>query len=326
MKTVHGEWMKFAFDLGNYKLKAHKMSMETTIALCRNTKFKNITNPFFNQIQFNPHLTKPKWHAFEFNSIEWEQIISVHYYAKQGKMSPIELAEEIVKATLSFEKLDSHKQNDSRIFSNRSHKILAEAFLIGLLTYLTSQSKPMSINDWDSFFLDPRRAVNRCNFSLPFVKTTGALSSNNGKPSKKIAINCFIDFFCTPNNLEGTFFTDFLQGIGGKFKIMAFSVKNGKIDKKSKIEKIIPFASGITSFDVSSGGIQRDIILLEELTPNMLLTSVSDSHFKPSKSLKSALKRNGENISNLPNNYEIDVEYMAYSGDTRQLTQIRIDK
>ena len=82
-----------------------------------------------------------------------------------------------------------------------------------------------------NFYLDPRRAIGRCNFSLPFVKTTGALSSKNGKPSKKIAIDCFTDFFCSPNELNGQIITDFLQGIGGMLKISAFALKNGKIDK-----------------------------------------------------------------------------------------------
>jgi hypothetical protein len=301
--------------------------MEATISLCREPIIATLANPFNNQIQFNPHLPSPKWDAFEFNAIEWEQLIATNYYAKQGKLSPRELAEEIVKSTLTFQKFDTHKNNDSRLFSsNKSHKILAEAYLIGLFAYLSQTNKQMSISDWENFYLDPRRAIGRCNFSLPFVKTTGALSSNNGKPSKKIAIDCFTDFFCSPNELNGHVITDFLYGMGGNIKISAFALKKGRIDKKTKIEKIIPYNGGITPFDLSIGGITREVIFIEGCTSNIYILSVNDSHFRPSRTLKSATKKKGENVSAFPNNYEIDVEYMAYSGDTRIVTQIRLDK
>ena len=327
MDPIHGEWMKFAFSLGNYQNRSHKSAMETTITLCREPILASLSNPFNNQIQFNPHLPLPKWFAFEFNSIEWEHIIATNYYANQGKLSPQELAEEIVKSTLTFQKFDNHQSNDSRIFSsNKSHKILAEGYLIGLLTFLSLSNKQMSLSEWENFYLDPRRAIGRCNFSLPFVKTTGALSSNNGKPSKKIAIDCFTDFFCSPNELNGQIITDFLQGIGGMLKISAFALKNGKIDKKTKIEKLIHYTTGIIPFDLSGGGINREVIFIEEITSNIYILSVMDSHYRPSKSLNSSIKKKGENVSSFPNNYEIDVEYMAYSGDTRIQTQIRLDK
>lgn len=327
MDPIHGEWMKFAFNLGNYQHRSHKSAMEATINLCIKPVIAGLSNPFNNQIQFNPHLPSPKWNAFEFNAIEWEQLIATNYYAKQGKLSPTELAEEIVKSTLTFQKFDTHKNNDSRLFSsNKSHKILAEAYLIGLFAYLSQTNKQMSISDWENFYLDPRRAVGRCNFSLPFVKTTGALSSNNGKPSKKIAIDCFTDFFCSPNELNNHVITDFLYGMGGNIKISAFALKKGRIDKKTKIEKIIPYGGGITPFDLSIGGVTREVIFIEGCTSNIYILSVTDSHFRPSKALKSATKKNGENVSAFANNYEIDVEYMAYSGDTRIVTQIRLDK
>jgi len=329
MEPVHGEWMKFAFNLEHYKNISHKSAMEATIYLCKETTLANLSNPFNNKIQFNPYTQPaPKWQSFEFNSIEWEKIISTNFYGKGGRLSPHELAEEIVKATISFEKFDNRKNIDSRIFStNKSHKILAEAYLIGLLSHLTIINKQTNITDWESFFLEPRRAINRCNFLLPFVKTTGALSSNNGKPSKLIATNCFIDFFVNPNDLNGQVFTDFIQGIGGNFIIEAYALTHsGRIDKKSKIEKIIPYGSGITPFDLSSGGIKRELIKIKSLTSNVYIQSVSDFNHKPTIELRGALTNKGENISSLPDNYEIDIIYMSYSGDTRRQTQIRFDK
>jgi hypothetical protein len=328
MEPIHGEWMKFAFDLEHYKQKAHKFAMETTIFLCKESTLGGLANPFNNQIQFNPYiLPAPKWNAFGFDSIEWERIIATNFYGKGGKLPPKEIAEEIVKATLAFEKQDTHKSVDSKIFStNNSHKILAEAYLIGLLVYLVQVNKQTSFIDWESFFLDPRRAVNKCNFSLPFVKTTGALSSNNGKPSKEIAIDSFTDFFCSPNELNGQILTDFLQGIGGNIKMSAYKSNSGRIDKKTKIEKIIPFGSGVTPFDLSAGDISRDIISIENISSNIYINSVRDLNHRPAHELKKALTKKGENISSFPDHYEIDIEYMAYSGDSKKVTQIRLDK
>lgn len=328
MEPVHGEWMKFAFNLEHYKQFAHKAAMEATIYLCKEPILSTLANPFNNQIQFNPYIQpSPKWNAFEFNSIEWQRLIASHYYGKGGKLSPLELAEEIVKATLIFEKYDSHKNSDSKLFStNKSHKILAEAYLIGLLAYLRQINKQTTLSDWEDFFLDPRRSINKCNFLLPFVKTTGALSSNNGKPSKQIAINCFIDFFCHPNELNSQVFTDYIQGIGGSFKISAYKSNNGRIDKKTKYEKIVPYASGMIPFDLSTGGISRDVIMIENLTNNIYILGVRDTNVKPAIELKYATTKKGENISSLKNNYEIDIEYMSYSGDTKRVTPIRLDK
>jgi hypothetical protein len=329
MEPVHGEWMKYAFKLDHYRNQAHKSAMEATIILCREPYLGGLANPFNNKIQFNPYIKPaPKWNSFEFNSIEWEKIISQNYFGKGGKLSPFELAEEITKAIISFESLDSHANIDSKIFStNKSHKILAEAFLIGLLTQLQKTNKPMLKADWDAFFLDSRRAVNRCNFSLPFVKTTGALSSNNGKPSKLIATNCFTDFFINPNDLNGSVLSDFLQGIGGSFTIEAYkSLPHGGIDKKTKIEMVISSNSGMIPFDLSVGSITRDIIKIRSNTSNIFIQSVSDFHYRPAVEFKQAHKSKGEYIGNLPNNYEIDVIFMSYSGDTRKQIQIRLDR
>jgi hypothetical protein len=329
MEPVHGEWMKFAFKLEHYKEKAHKLAMETTILLCKEPYLGGLVNPFNNKIQFNPYIQPaPKWNAFEFNSIEWEKIISNNFYGKGGRLSPNELAEEIVKATLAFENLDSHSSLDSKLFSiNKPHKIIAEAYMIGLLTQLNKVNKQITYADWESFLIDARRAVNRCNFLLPFVKTTGALSSNNGKPSKIIATNCFIDFFINPNELNGQVLTDFIQGIGGTFTIEAYKANaNGGLDKKTKVEMVVPYGSGMLPFDLSVGGITRDIIMVKSNTSNIYIQSVSDFNHKPTVDFKQALTKKGENISHLPNNYEIDIIYMAYSGDTRRQTQIRLDR
>lgn len=326
MEPIHGEWMKYAFKLDRYGNVAHKSAMETAIFLCKEATLSDKANPFHNQIQFNPYLNKPKWNAFEFDAIEWEKIVSGNYYGKGGKLSPRELAEEIVKSTLAFENLDTHKGTDSKLFSTKPHKILAEAYLIGLLSYL-AVNKQNSFEDWQSFYLDQRRAVNRCNFSLPFIKTVGALSSNNGKPSKQIATQCFTDFFLSPSKLNGQILTDYLQGIGGEVIITSYESKSGRIDRKTKFEKSIPFGSGLTPYDLSTGGIKRNIVTVKSGSSNVYINSVKDGNFKPAKDLKQMTTYAGQNVDTFPGpDYKIEIEYMSYGGDTRRVTEIRLDK
>jgi hypothetical protein len=326
MKEIHGDWMKFAFSLPRYNTYESQQAMHTTVILCKEPKIAGFINPFNNKIQFNPYQTTPSWNSFSFNSMGWVELLLDNYFGKGGKFTAIELAEEIIKATLSFEKLDSKKDISSKLFSSiNPHKIFSEAYLIGLLTYLSSLTKGKTPSEWDSFFLEPMRAVNTCDFELTFVVSPGAMSSANGNPSKKIATDCFINFFCQPGNLNGNKLSDFLQGIGGVFRISAYKLVGNKIDKKSKIHLDIPYGSGLIPFNISAGGIRREIIKIESLTSNIICDNVSEAMVTPVQKINGALK-NGGNIDYFPNTKQIEVEYMAYSGDTRQSTKIRIDR
>ena len=327
MKEIHGDWMKFAFSLPRYDTYESKEAMQTTVILCKEPNIAGLINPFNNKIQFNPYQPAPSWNSFSFNSIGWVDILLNNYFGKGGKFTALELAEEIIKATHSFEKLDTKKDISSKLFSTVApHKILSEAYLIGLLTYLSSINKGKSSSEWDSFFLEPMRAVNKCDFGLIFVVSPGAMSSANGVPSKKIATDCFINFFCDPGNLNGNKLTDFLQGIGGVLRISAYKLKGIKIDKKSKIHIDIHYGSGLIPFNISAGGIKREIISIESLTSNLICNNITEAMVTPIVKINGALSRNGGNIDYFPASKQIEVEYMAYSGDTRQSTKIRIDR
>jgi hypothetical protein len=319
--------MKFAFSLPRYDTYESQQAMKTTVFLCTESKMSGLINPFNNKIQFNPYLPAPSWNSFSFNSMEWVKLLLENYYGKGGKFTAFELADEIVKATLSFEKLDTKKDVSSKLFSTASpHKILSEAYLIGLLTYLSSINKSKSPSEWDSFFLEPMRAVNKCDFELVFVVSPGAMSSANGSPSKKIATDCFINFFSNPQYLNGHKFTDFLQGMGGTFRISAYKLNGAKIDKKSKIYMDIPYSTGLIPFNISAGGVKREIITIESLTSNLICYNVTEAMVTPIVKINGALTKKGGNISYFPVSKQIEIEYMAYSGDTRRSIKIRIDR
>lgn len=332
MEFLHAEWMKYAFRLDIYSQSAHEKSMQTTINLCKEVNLGRVPNPFHNKIQFNPYVPSNGYFAFVFTMYEWSQIIANNYYGRGGTLDPFQLAEEIVKATKAMEDVDQYKNRGSKLFSNDGpNKILAEAFLVALLKHIAINDNPVSnftktLDEWVNFYLEPGRAFNRCNWSLPFVTTTGALSSGNGLPSKNIAIECFDLAFNDLPALNNTLLTDYLQGVEAYIKITAFQkTATGRISNRDSITKIFNL-EGLKPFALNENGIQREIIRIESETPNCYILKVSDPNINPPMILNNATRQSGLDISSFGTSYNIAVETMNYSGDTKKLTIIRLDK
>jgi hypothetical protein len=77
---------------------------------------------------------------------------------------------------------------------------------------------------------------------------------------------------------------------------------------------------------LSEGGITREIIRIENETPNCHILKVQDPTTNPPKKLSGATKRSGLDVSGFPSGQEIEVITMNYSGDTEKTTKIRLDK
>lgn len=332
MKPLHQEWMRYAFDLDVYKLQLHKDSFETVIHLCSKETLGGINNPFHNKIQLNPYHSSHGYYAFTFNGIELEKLISENYYGKGGSKSPLDLAEEVVKILKAAEDLDNRKgDGGSKLFSNQDpHKILAEAFLSGALTYLVTDSAIRTKAEWKNFLVSDDRNFHRCDWSLQFVTSSGALSSSNGIPSKIVAKESFDVFFSDPEELEGYLLTDYLQGLNAQFKLTAYPATSaGRISKRSgaSTRSVNVFANGgTTPFNVNHGGVVRDFIHIEPIGQNCVITRVLNPSYNPPITINSAKESRGLNISAFPHGHIIAVETISYSGDTRQITKIRLDK
>ncbi len=332
MEFLHAEWMKYAFRLDRYNNNSHEKSMATVICLCKEVTLGGVANPLHNKIQFNPYVTSNGYFAFQFNMFEWSEIIANSYNGRGGSLEPLELATEIVKAIRAMEDVDNFKNNKgSKLFSNEGpNKILAEAFLIALLKHIATHEDPedkfhRSLDEWVSFFIEPGRAFNRCNWSLPFIKTTGALSSGNGVPSKNIAIDCFDLAFNHLSALNGTLLTDYLQGVEAYIKITAFQkTATGRISNQGSVVKLFNL-EGLKPFELNDNGIRREIIRIESETPNCYIINVTDPSINPPKLLRLATKQRGLDISDFPPGHEIAVETMNYSGDTKKYTKIKLD-
>ena len=170
MEPLHGEWMKYSFDLDQYGDSSYKKSMQTVIELCKETTFDGQTNPFNNKIQFNPYMSSEGYYAFSFDAIEWTRIIAESYYGSGGSLEPKELAGEIVKSIRTFEDLDKFKNNGSKFFSRENtHKILAEAFLCALLKNISQTTTKRTMPEWNSFYINEKRQFDKCDWRLTFV-------------------------------------------------------------------------------------------------------------------------------------------------------------
>ncbi len=328
MESLHADWMKYAFRLEKYAQSAYAKSMDVTISLCTETTIGNETNPFQNKVQFNPYLSPTGYYAFAFNEAEWTDIVAENYYSRSSTLAPQELASEIVKATRALEDLDQYRNNGSKLFSTSNpHKILAEAFLGGLLKYLSTTNQAMSLNGWKTFFQSPGLKFNSCRWDLPFVRTTGALSSGNGQPSKTVARECFDLAFNDTTALQGAILTDYLQGVKAAIRLTAFSkTPTGRLSYKNPHVNIITPGTGLVPIDLSAGGIMGGIIKIEQETPNCYIIAVNDPSVNPPMKLSAALKNSGLDISGFNSGHEIEIISMSYSGDTTTHTKVRLDK
>jgi hypothetical protein len=327
MAPLHAEWMKYAFRLDKFAETAYEKSMDTTISLCKEVELDGVSNPFHNKIQFNPYLPVTGYYAFVFNMSEWVEIIAENYFGKSGTLTPKVLAAEVVKSVRALEDLDQYRNKGSKLFSNDNpHKILAEGFLSGLLKHLLETEEQKTLDEWKSFYLNPGRALNRCRWNLPFVRTPGALSSGNGVPSKIIAKECFDLAFNDPSELNGALLTDFLAGEKAYIKLTGFGkTAAGRLSSRTSHSKIIT-PGGVNTFDLSEGGTNRDVLRVESETVNCHIISVTDPSVNPPKKLGDALKKSGLDVSRFTSGQEIDILSMNYSGDTTLSTKVRLFK
>lgn len=343
MKEEHGEWMKYAFRLNEYSNSTDQKAMETVIHLCTQQ-----TSVFFDKITFNPENPSAGHHAFKFNCIELKQIFKDSYWAKNPTftISPSDLADYISNSIKSFESLDRKAGLTSKIFNgvgNVAHKNLATAFLQGLLSYLSNitSSPPFSQTDWDTFFTDKLRNTPTCDFELPWIISSGSLSSGGGVRSKDIARECFEDFFENPAKLNSQLFTNFLHNHGGQIEIYMFNKKsNGRVaEHKSIIADVnppgTPSTKNVQFWDAN--GVKLQYIKFKPLTSNVRITRIWE-HTIPShqevniaKSVKKGKYSKPFDVHSLltyntGTTFQIIIDHEAYTSDSQNQMRITLYK
>ena len=139
----------------------------------------------------------------------------------------------------------------------------------------------------------------------------------------------FIDFFCSPNNLQGQIFTDFILGQGGRVQVSFWNLNAHGIVQNIKKEIIL---YGVPSYSISLNpdGIARTHFKVESLDSNLTINQVANISTNPETVLKEAQKKDGyDAVGNLPFNGNIQqVRFYctAYSSDTLKWCDIKFSK
>jgi hypothetical protein len=257
LDPLHEDWLRFAFQLGNYEAGAGGVetatfkAMAATALLCelQNVGPNRDANPFHDKIQFNPE--RPASAAigggFVYNSLMLKELILQSYYNQpSATLGPKALAEQLALAVLALVRNDSTPTHSSAFFGDAAHRqrYLQDAFLIGACNYLRVRGTPSS---WDTVLQD--LTFNATSWDVtPWVVTTGG---NTGNVSKTVANNVFGYVFgegALPSNVSTL--PTFLSGDNAEITLRAsFLTPTGRAKSINSAESKYP-VNGNKAFNV----------------------------------------------------------------------------
>lgn len=218
LATLHKEWLTFAFNLDSYENAngQHNKAMKSVAELCKNPQNprNNKENSFHDDIRFNDELpASPKFLGHQYDCKDLSALISKYYFNETSNfdhLSSVQLANQI---SMAFEVL-KHKvrapQPKSVFFGdqNFAHKIMCDAFLVGVLTYLRRQKKDPDETDWGNLLESLSFHTTDWNFQQHVIS-----SSRWVDKSKVLALDVFSNVFekaSLPENVNDIW--DYLSG------------------------------------------------------------------------------------------------------------------
>lgn len=204
LDDLHNEWLTFAFRLQNYSDGASRSTqdrnaMECVSILCRNPNISSTqeVNPFCNQVKFNKENTvRLTSGGFSYTCTELKELISKHYYnsssTTRNHLSPESLGDQIALSYHALTRVVQAPQDRSVFFGqlgqgHPGQKIMQDAYIVGILSYLLNHSVP---NSWEEVLRDLSFHNTIWNFNW--------IRSLNGKHqsvSKKLAFDVFAKAF-----------------------------------------------------------------------------------------------------------------------------------
>ena len=235
MDGLHGDWMQYAFELGDYNESQEALlAMKTVIELASTQDIDNIPNQFYDSIKFNPHHPIIPVSAFrKLTATKLREMIEDGFYNQydgpnnkdptllpQNWPTPIELATSIVRFYRACIQTDGLALTTSKLFGpNDGYELLADTFMSEFLKYLgTDINRPLIVNnslqDWVDFLTDPARLFHTADWSLPNVVVGGNETNAARGASKKASQLTFENFFCDPAGFGGVDPAAWLQGPG----------------------------------------------------------------------------------------------------------------
>ncbi|HEY8384222.1 MAG TPA: hypothetical protein VIL09_18935 [Microvirga sp.] len=214
LDDLHNEWLTYAFELGRYaKSDDARKSFASVVELCRRASWNGLSNPFFNQIQFNMHAsTSPAHGGFSFTCKELAELILKYYYAQPAQvkhLTPDLVALEIARAyTALYQSIQNH---DSSVFfhsdKKKQHRIMQEAYLASILTRTLHHG---STPEYKQVLQDLRFPTTNWDFSWHVT-----LSGPANSVSKRIALKVLSDAIVNrklPANTQNL--ADYFRGNG----------------------------------------------------------------------------------------------------------------
>jgi hypothetical protein len=217
LAPLHKEWLTFAFNLDSYAAGSpvHK-AMEAVATLCKMPQnlHTNKVNGFHDDIKFNDQLSNsPKFLGHQYDCKDMSAIVSAHYYSESsafGHLDPIDLACQISTAFESLRKSVSAPHDASVFFGDAKHvhKIMIDAFLVGVLTHLRNTKGKRSEAEWDDLLKKLKFHLTDCNFQKHIIKTSRWVDK-----SKALALDVFAKVFrdqSLPPNVANIW--DYLSG------------------------------------------------------------------------------------------------------------------
>jgi hypothetical protein len=294
LDDLHNEWLTFAFHLQDYdqsnaKSSEFEKAMKAVAELCRRPQLLGVNNPFFNRIRFNSHQQEggALQGGFDYSCIELKEIIRRYYYSCSAKgephLPPSAVAEQMGLAYVALTTVVTAPHEKTVFFGDAEHsqKIMQDAFLIGVLSYLLEHGSPTSWTD----VLEMLKFKTTVWDFRTWVRT---LSGGANAISKDLAIRVFKKMFQEkklPPDAGNT--ADYLRGNNAAVSIMfSYTTSSGRRSQKDSI--VLDVSGGAVRSMVIEG---RRHVKIVNKTDNIGDLDVTDKQSPPGRLVFYDLKR-----------------------------------
>ena len=155
LEELHKHWMLFSFGMDPFVStppnNRHK-AMLAVLELCTTGSIGGLTNPFFDQVKFNPYDPSSVGpDNITYTVKEWTALLDDCYYSQGGTLSAANLAKQIVLFLRAAKGLDA-SGTASKIFGTDPHTIIRDALMKEFLKHAAAVgiSATTSQSDWEA--------------------------------------------------------------------------------------------------------------------------------------------------------------------------------
>ena len=220
LDSVHGDWMQFAFSMGDYSDESARKAMKATILIATEQYIDGDPNEFCadgSQIKFNPNLDINGVGSIRLDAPTFRKLIEERYYRIGGAANDLELATAFIRFYRAASALDADSNMGSRLLSSDDPlPALAKEFFGSFLEYLSDNAALVANTEaqWTAFLGTPERQFGASNWKLPDVSAGSTQANRAFNASKRAMKATFSKFFSTPEDFDGDDPASWLWGPG----------------------------------------------------------------------------------------------------------------